>query len=118
MKKALFIGFLIVLSCHKPVDKAKNDIHANPDAYWTELYREQGDYSSHAKISKSEYEVISYIDNLPLMREAYIVRYGSVKNWQNYLGWLKANDSKQISFTSNGTPVFKRTSHYPGATNM
>ena len=55
---------------------------------------------------------MSYIENLPLMKKTVVETYGGIENWDKYLEWLMKNDSHEISFTAQGVPMFKRTSHY------
>lgn len=76
------------------------------------LKKKYNQYLQHAKTSKSEYEAISCIEKLPLMKKTFVEMYGGVQNWNKYLAWLKKNDSHEISFTAQGVPMFKRTSHY------
>lgn len=110
----------IIISCTKSTNQQriavnkKMNIEANK--YSKSIEEEYNQYLQHAKTSKSEFESMSYIEKLPLMKKTIIESYGGIQNWDKYLAWLQKNDSREISFTSQGVPVFKRTTHYESNT--
>ena len=103
-----------IISCTKPTNHQRIAVDKNIEAknYSETIKEEYNQYLQHAKTSKSEYEAMSYLEKLPLMKKTIVESYGGIKNWNNYLAWLKKNDSNEISFTAQGVPMFKRTSHY------
>lgn len=120
MKKNSLLLVLIftlsgIMSCTKSTNKQGIAVDKNAEAkeYSESIKQEYGQYLQDAKTFKSEYEAMFYINKLPLMKKTYMESYGGIEKWNKYLAWLKENDSRDISFTSQGVPIFKRTTHYP-----
>ena len=57
-------------------------------------------YLEHAQKCKTEYEIESYADSLPLFRTTKIQIFGSEENWKGQLAWLKQNGAKDVSFVT------------------
>jgi len=76
-------------------------------------------YLIHAQKCQTEYEIESYIDSLPILRETTIKSYyGDEENWKGQLSWLKEKGAKKITFTPsiNGDlprPIIHRTQKSP-----
>ena len=111
----VFILFTII-SCTKSANQQRIAVNKNmnieANKYSKTIEEEYNQYLQHAKTSKSEYESMSYIEKLPLMKKTFVESYGGIQNWDKYLAWLQKNDSHEISFTAQGVPMFKRTTHY------
>lgn len=78
-------------------------------------------YLEHAQKCKTEYEIESYADSLPLFRQTKIQIFGSEENWKGQLAWLKENGAKEVSFVKPDggnvgdlpIPFFHRTTISP-----
>ncbi|MBS1735129.1 MAG: hypothetical protein JSS98_00810 [Bacteroidetes bacterium] len=55
-------------------------------------------FLEHAQKCKTEFEIESFADSLPLFRETKIQIFGSEENWKGQLAWLKENGAKEVSF--------------------
>jgi len=65
-----------------------------------DIIQELRSYLIHAQKCKTEYEIESYADSLPLFRTTKIQIFGSEENWKGQLAWLKQNGAKDVSFVT------------------
>lgn len=115
----LLISGILVMSLNSCTKSIKNhpDTSSNQEQqienYINETHSELTSFFQHAKNCKTEYEVESFINQLPQMKQGKIALFGSEQNWEKYLAWLKINGSQKVIIDPRGVPIFYRTKHYP-----
>lgn len=95
---ALFTLFFIACNEKKVSREEIDDIGRLQYAKNKALVVELQLFLEHAQKCKTEYEIESYADSLPLFRETKIQAFGSEENWKGQLAWLKENGAKEVSF--------------------
>ncbi|MBS1735128.1 MAG: hypothetical protein JSS98_00805 [Bacteroidetes bacterium] len=105
----LLFSYCIFLSCNlneKISQYVSDKINKQERKKYLDIRKELELYLTHVQKCKTEYEIKSYIDSLPMMRENEIKSYGSEENWKKQLAWLKENGAKEITFatTTNSPP--------------